>query len=50
MLICTLAQHAGLRSKELHRYITNVAKMYVLSADEALMAIRKVIPVRIQRG
>ncbi len=48
MLICALAQHAGLRLREPHGYITNGARMYVLSADEALMAISQVIPVRIQ--
>jgi hypothetical protein len=37
-----------LAPRKLHRYITNGAKMYVLSADEALMAIIKAIPVPIQ--
>ncbi len=50
MLKFTLAQHAGSRPRELHMYITNEAKMYVLSADEALMAISKTVLVRIQGG
>lgn len=48
MLKCVLAQLDSSLARELHRYITYGAKTYVLSADEALMAIRKVILVRIQ--
>lgn len=50
MMKCALAQHAGSRPGQLHSYITYGAKMYVLSADEALITIRKVIPVRVKGG